>query len=126
MWLLPLLLRACTCAGLETLDIGGTNFSGSRALPTALVGAHALRRFELATNPKVVLRAGPRAGDVLCAGHPLRSPCNLRPPYQVRHADVDWLASLPRLQFLSVGVRMAPTVSLALEAAAPGLEVVQP
>lgn len=44
----------------------------------------------------------------------------------MRRADLDLLLSLPGLAHLSLGVRMAPSVSLALMREAPGLQVVQP
>ena len=53
-------------------------------------------------------------------------PLHPRPCAQVRKADVGLLLSLPRLARLSLGVRMAPSVSLALLTEAPGLQVVQP
>ena len=52
--------------------------------------------------------------------------CTCTQRWQVRRADVDLLLSMPRLKFLSIGVRMAHGVRSALLAAAPRLQLVEP
>lgn len=112
-------VQVSVCAGMASRFAGGL---ARRACSCCLAG----RCFCFGTLrpalPPLLRRGGRTLGQALST----ITPPTTHYSFQVRKPEIELLLSMPRLEYLSLGVRMAPGVRKALQAAAPQLQLVQP